>query len=188
MPEIVLTEDHKYFVDDKPCPGFSEILKDMDIAQFWNRDPWYLERGGIIHAETEKIDAGTLIWSTVDPRLEGYLEAYEQFKLDLGITWKFSELSLHSSLYKYCGTPDRLGPGIWDIKSGEHDELQLPAYHYLAVENNINVGFDCNNLRLFENGRYRIDTVKHQELRRLQKEWLHIVKAYHYRKERRNGK
>jgi hypothetical protein len=188
MSNIVLTDDHKYFVDDKPCPGFSEILNDMGIASYWNRDPWYLERGSIIHAETEKIDAGTLNWSTVDPRLEGYLEAYEQFKMDLGITWQHPELKLHSSTYWYCGKPDRVIPGIWDIKTGEHDELQLPAYRFLCIENYFNVGYDCNNLRLYENGRYRIDTVKPLEIMRLEKRWLEIVNTYHYRKERRNGK
>jgi hypothetical protein len=177
---ITLTPDHAYLVDGQNYPGFSEIAKAMGLVRYFNSDKFFLERGSAIHAATHLIDRGELDWSTVDPRIEPFLEAYMRFKEDhMPYGWEHAEESLHHPTYRYCGTPDRFLP-LYDLKSGQGDTIQLEAYSELLRANGHNPGLYGYLLQLNGDGTYKI--VRHKYDRKLLGVWLSAVSVYQYRK------
>jgi hypothetical protein len=182
MPEIVvaLSDEHIYTVNGGIVPGFTEIATVMKLVNYWNKDPWYMERGRAVHSATYLLDMGKLDWTTVDPRIEGFLEAYENFKRNMGITWQLREAKLYHRWAHYCGTLDGALPELWDIKTGEGDPIQLEAYAELMRANGYNPGFRGNMLNLHEDGKYSI--TMHRFDRVLRNIWLNAVNVYHYRK------
>jgi hypothetical protein len=133
---IVLTDEHKYFVDGKNFDGVTNIIQlegGMPGMEFV--DPWYAERGKMIHLATALYDMGTLDESTVDPRISGYLESWKIFKAQNGITYSLEqiEVKMVDTLYRYAGTIDRLP--LLDIKAGIYkkaDLAQLGGYFGLC--------------------------------------------------------
>lgn len=156
MPEIQLIEEsHQYLVDDKPVKSVTQLLKEYGLSNYWNNDPWYLERGTAVHRATHFIDIGDLDFETVDPQIMPYLEAYMKFKQETGWVFKHIEEKFYHPIYHYCGTPDRFLP-LLDIKTGEDSKLQLAAYGELLRTNGHNPGREAFNLRLDEDGTYSL--------------------------------
>ena len=73
---------HIYCIDGEVVPGLTDIFVNLGIID----RRWYTEqsrgRGQIVHTITEMYDKGTLIESSVDPDLVGYLDAYKLFLAD----------------------------------------------------------------------------------------------------------
>jgi hypothetical protein len=178
---ITLTAQHEYLVDGERFPGFSEIAKATGIVRYFNSDQFFLERGSAIHAATHLIDRGELDWSTVDDRIEPFLDAYMRFKEENGVTWEHAEESLAHPIYRYCGTPDRFLP-LYDLKSGQGDTIQLEAYSELLRANGHNPGPYGYLLQLNGDGTYKI--IRHRFDRNLLGVWLSAVSVYHYRKQK----
>lgn len=121
--EIILDEKHRYFVDGKPYPGVTEILKDCGIID----DSWYTDqaslRGTHIHKACQYIDEKCLDRDTVDPLYLPYLRAYEKFLDECRPEWYKIEHKVFHKELGYCGTLDRWGhmfgfDVLLDIKSG----------------------------------------------------------------------
>jgi len=159
MPEIILTDDHKYIVDGKPKLNVTKVLELSGLSNYYPRDPWYLERGKIVHMATVMIDNDTLDWDTVDDRIRGYLEGYGKFIMDTGWKFQYSELKLWHPIYDYCGTPDRFLP-LLDIKTGEDNEEQLGGYWELLYANDYKPPREAHTLKLNENGTYKLNQTK----------------------------
>jgi hypothetical protein len=155
MPEIILTDDHKYIVDGKPKLNVTEVLELSGLSSYYPRDPWYLERGRVVHKATVMVDNDTLDWNTVDDRIKGYLEGYRKFRQEPGWKFEHSEVKLYHPTYDYCGTPDRFLP-LLDIKTGEDNEEQLGGYWELLLANGYNPKREAYTLKLNENGTYRL--------------------------------
>jgi hypothetical protein len=92
-------------------------------------DPYYLERGRIVHHATTLIDAATLDWESVDPRIKPFLDAYVSFKMMAGPVVEASELTVVHPSYKFGARLDRVYrlPGqdrlvVTDIKCGTGKE------------------------------------------------------------------
>lgn len=92
-------------------------------------DPWYLERGRIVHHATTLIDAGTLNWESVDERIKPFLDAYVSFKTIAGPIVEASELTVVHPSYRFGARLDRVYgfPGqsrliVTDIKTGTGKE------------------------------------------------------------------
>ena len=105
-------------------------------------DPYYLTRGKFVHNATVLIDAGTLDWRALDPRLIPYCKAYQSFLEMSHPIVEASELIVVASDYTHGGRLDRVFrlPGrdrllVTDIKVGSGKEerywLQIAAYGLL---------------------------------------------------------
>jgi hypothetical protein len=64
--------------DGRPIRSVSKILERV-YPMPPDLDPWYLERGRMVHAATVMIDNGTLDWATLDERLKFFCDAYKGF-------------------------------------------------------------------------------------------------------------
>ena len=88
-------------------------------------DPWYLERGKMVHHATTLIDAGTLDTAALDPRLFAFCSAYQRFREAAKPIIEASELTVVHPSYRYGARLDRVMrlPGqprllVVDIKTG----------------------------------------------------------------------
>ncbi|HRR41147.1 MAG TPA: hypothetical protein P5244_07945, partial [Syntrophales bacterium] len=118
-------DKHLYFVDGRLMPSVTQILS----AEGFVDPTWFTvtgaERGTVVHELTRLHDEADLDEASVDPDLDGYLEAWKRFLSDSGILVIRVEQPFASSKYGYCGTPDRIvrfprDPrlAIIDVKTG----------------------------------------------------------------------
>jgi len=160
MPELYFNkEDHTYTVGDRELLHVTRVLPD-DRRRV---DPWYLERGRMIHLATALFDHDELDEDSIDERIKPYLDAYVKFRRETGFEPKEIELPLYHPKYFYAGTIDKIGKlngsqDLIDLKTGgkaKDDELQLAAYWELCRANYIKIRrvFD---LYLHENGTYNL--------------------------------
>jgi hypothetical protein len=171
MPNRLELEEstHNYTLDGRRLISVTQVLSILDDR--WKVDPFYLERGRLIHLATEYYDRDELDFDTVDDRIKPYLGAYINFKKDASFKPGFIEYPLYHSQYFYAGKIDRIGiingcGSLIDLKSGaktKSDELQAVAYRELCRINNIpiNKQFD---LYLKDNGTYKLESVEHYKL------------------------
>ena len=137
---------HTYSLDDgRKLISVTQALSILD-----NRcriDPFYLERGRLIHLATEYYDRDELDESSLDSRIAPYVESYIKFRMNTDFEPKLIEQKFYHPQYFYAGRLDRQGPlngisVIIDIKSGakaDVDELQEVALWELCRVNNIPV-------------------------------------------------
>lgn len=107
-------------------------LAELTPAFYKTLDPWYAEKGHAVHAATEYFDKGTLDLDTVDPEIEGYLDAYRKFRQDFPVDILGIEVRLYHPRYKYAGTIDRV------IQHDKHFKLFLKKtgkYKLVEVKN-----------------------------------------------------
>jgi len=165
--------DHSYWLGERRLPSVTGILEDTGLANYkWSTD-YHKERGGFVHKATELIDRGTLDWSSLDPVLVPYCEAYAKFCSSVNMeTLIISEKPLYHPQHLYAGTPDRLVTmnsltTLIDIKSGATHPataLQVAGYWDLVRVNlkiHISKAFV---LYLRDDGTFRLTEVK--DLRR----------------------
>ena len=169
MPNLELDEaTHLYTLGDRKLISVTQGISILDTR--W-RDPWYLERGRLIHLACEYYDRDELDEDKLDPQIGPYLEAYVKFKSDTGFLVRLIEHKLYHPQYLFAGRIDRTGilnsvEDLIDIKSGtkvDTDELQGAGYWELCRVNNIPVKkvFD---LYLRENGTYSLVEIKNPKL------------------------
>lgn len=153
MPELILTNDHRYLLDGKPIDGLTSTIQEASLMGNYGSE-WYLTRGTAVHLATELWDKGTLDESTVDPQIQGYLESWKRFRKDQGYTPIEIELKLYDPVYLYAGKIDRLP--LCDLKSGSFEKWhiwQLSGYWNLCKVNCLqNQCLNPLNIYLDENG------------------------------------
>ncbi len=115
MPLEFEEETHTYRLDGKIIPSVTEILTDVGLyPDFSMTDPWYAERGSLVHLATHYYDNGTLDPDSIDDEIHGYLKSYLEFKNVYLFDVKESEMRVHDPIYWYAGTADKLGDIDWD--------------------------------------------------------------------------
>ncbi len=117
-----------FYKGDRKVPSMGRIL-DLRFPMSRWIDPWYLERGSMVHAATVMIDAGTLDWSALDPRIVGYCAAYRRFREIMPCRVLASEHKVCHPSGRFSGRLDRVYeipghgmPVVTDIKLGKADE------------------------------------------------------------------
>lgn len=151
------TEKHEYRHEGKRLISVTQALSLVDDRP---KDPWYLERGRIVHLITELYDKNELDEESVDPAVAGYFTAYKRFLLETGFVVRLVEHRMADMKWHFAGTMDREGElmkcaAIIDLKSGAPsrvDQLQGSAYHHLYGSPAHKV-FD---LYLHEDGTYKL--------------------------------
>lgn len=159
---------HTYTLGDRKLISVTQALAILDDR--WKVDPFYLERGSMVHRATAYYDRGEFDEFTWDERIIPYVDAYVKFRQDTGFEPTLIEHKLYHPSYFYAGTLDRVGNFgydlLIDLKSGVQskvDELQGTAYWELCRANKISVKrvFD---LYLNENGSYKLEPIDKPKL------------------------
>lgn len=118
-------ETHTYRVAGRITPSVTQVLE--PLQQLKGVPPALLERarefGNHVHLATHLSDMGLLDEVALDAELVPYLVGWRKFRRDTGFHVVQSEAPMHSDLYGYAGTPDKIGTlgrdvCVLDIKSG----------------------------------------------------------------------
>lgn len=158
----------QYVVDGIRVPSVTEAMKIVGLgSEFGMVAPDVLEtarkRGELVHQLTELIDLGHLsATDAVDDEVQGYVNAYLQFKRDAGFEVSAVEKVVVNTSHRYAGTIDRVGRckkltqtgrRVLDIKCvaqvSPATRLQVAGY---AEAEDLPL---WSSLQLFPNGRYK---------------------------------
>lgn len=146
---LTLDDNHIYRLDGVPIPGVSEILQAAGISDFSaipaDRIEASCQFGVAVHKACELSDLGTLDIGVLDNNLRPYLQGWETFRQEYGVSCEAIEQKLYHPLYRFAGTIDRIAHWriddsllIIDIKSGADNPaiaIQLRAYELLVKGN-----------------------------------------------------
>ncbi len=188
MPgELLFDEDkHQYSINGKIIPSVTQILGAVGLYEydFVSRKTLRVaaERGRIVHRYIELFENGTLDLSSIDPRLEGYFNAYLKMKIELGMPDPdVCEKRLYCAQFGYAGTLDQIIGGNWihDHKTGEKSPihgLQLSGY-WLSEHPDIRDvprRLTCGYYK--SNGSYEVVDYKYEPLI-----WMAVLADYKWR-------
>lgn len=90
-------------------PSVTTILKAEGFINTAYYDDWSRDRGSMIHLATAYDDAGELDEENLDPVILPYLKAWRRFRKESGFVPEQIEPPMMSTVYRYAGTPDRIG-------------------------------------------------------------------------------
>jgi len=107
---------HLYLVQGRPVPSVTQVLQATGLGADYSMVPReVLERkrviGQFVHEATQYLDEGSLDLGSVDPELQPYLSAYQQFLVKSGFRPQLIEHRAVGSISgMLCGgTVDRVG-------------------------------------------------------------------------------
>ena len=176
MPVPVPTFDaaaHAYHAGGRRLPSVTQVLDAARITAPPDVAPDVLElaraRGQAVHRAIELQHAGTLDPSTLDPRLEPYLFAWEAFVAAYGYVSHHVERHLYDANAGFAGTPDDLGTitkgryqgarAVIDRKAVATVQpgtaVQLAAYRWLAQTHEMPATHRFA-VQLFDDGTFRL--------------------------------
>ncbi len=149
MDKLVFNKEaHKYFLNDIPIPGYSEIIETCGLCDLSNVRADILEAsrkfGSALHRTIELWNKDDLAIDILDPNLKPYLNGWIKFCADYKFKATESERQVYSKLYWYAGTLDNVGlihnaKTLVDVKSGlilPSVRLQTAAYRNAYNEMN----------------------------------------------------
>jgi len=187
-PEILFDEgEHKYTVAGVNRPSVTTILQDLGFIDFSFVPANILAnataRGKAIHAAIHYLQEGNLDWSSIDPRIRPYIDAYELFSADMGWCAKLIEHRVFSEIFQYAGTLDGFGElsalgipeALIDLKSGikQRAAAYQTAGYCVALEKPYIPRF---SVHLKATGRYQI--IPHKNYDDIN-DWKSIVRTFH---------
>ena len=163
-------EHHIYTLDNTIIPSVTQVLPRI----FFNKDPYYMELGSLVHSCIELYNKNDLIEDALDPVLTPYLEAYKSF-------------------IKENGKPK----GIVDVKTGvpqSAEELQLAGYALLVregltadgkkgIERDIIMPFPMHCLYLSEEGKYKLSIDYSKDYRKNREIFLSFLTVFKWRQQ-----
>lgn len=179
MGDLTFTaETHEYQLDGKKVPSVTQVLSEMGFID----TRWFTEesreRGTLVHKLCELHDLGVLDEESVDPRLAGYLAAWKSFGVKTEFVWTSVEKPLAHPLFRYAGTPDRIGISgkgiktLIDIKSGPPSLWHcFQIGGYLAMDQ----CEDARTVHLSSDGSF---TVEQYEIEENIFDWKAIYRTY----------
>ena len=190
-------DTHTYRVGGAVWPSVTQILQATGVSTRWSdlppsaRAAVELKRdiGAKVHEACRLLDLGKLSWGSLDDALFGYVEAWERYVKESGITgWALIEQPMAHATWGYAGTPDRLTDEglLTDIKCGDPDDAagqyQTAAYAELIKVNlgRTVSGREC--VRLYADGRYTLDPYPRSA--EDQRRWFSILTTFNCQPER----
>jgi hypothetical protein len=186
-----LPDTHEYFLGDRRLESVTEILGGATLTDYRFSQEWYMARGRYIHAASEMIDRNSLDWTTLDPVLVPYCEAYRSFVEDCRPIVAVSEKPLYHAQHLFAGTPDRVvrmydRMVVIDIKSGAPiaaNWLQVAAYRELVQVNEDIHATQGAILCLQDDGKYRLKTCNLKDMKRDYQIFLAALTVVRWKKE-----
>ena len=168
---------HEYRINGQPVPSVTQTLKEAGLINSTWFTPEAALRGQHVHTACALWDKGELDTCALDPVLVPYLEAWQKFRKESGVTPAIIEEPFYSLEHGFAGTPDRawLDGKHWviaDIKSGPLPDwltLQLAGYSILVN------AFSGMGVELRDNGSYCVKMVKTPELFKARRQFLEAL-------------
>lgn len=182
---------HTYTIDGEVLPSVTQILEAEGFIDYSMIPPDIREaamaRGQAVHRSIHFLHEEDLDWSSVDPDIRPYLDAYQRFRAESGFVPERVEARVFHPTYGYAGTLDLDGiyrgqPTLIDTKTGHlprWTRLQTAAYAACLEGPRLRFG-----LELRGDGTYRLDG-PYTDPRDLDV-FLAAVTTYHARKEYRS--
>lgn len=171
-------------------PSVTQIIQ----ASTYNTDPWYALRGTAIHKGCELIVRGELDWSTVEPDIQPYLEAFESFRqhppisgigdIKSGPFQKWHALQLGAYWELWCNGLDEYGKPLKETGDGCEVIGYHPTYNYCGTIDLLTIRSHIPPLYVLllnDQGKYKIEPIK-QPIH-LARNFITLASAYHIRKE-----
>jgi len=168
---------HEYFIGGNPVPSVTGVLKEAGLIDDSFFTPAAAERGTFVHQACALWDKGELDTCALDPVLVPYLEAWQKFRKESGVTPTIIEEPFYSLEHGFAGTIDRAWMDgkhfiVCDIKSGPLPDwlpLQLAGYSIL-----INA-FSGMGVELRDNGSYSVKVINTVELFKARRQFLKFL-------------
>jgi hypothetical protein len=165
LAETIFSDGGRWYKHDgKWIRSVSKILE--RVYPMPQIDPWYLERGKMVHHATTLIDAGTLAWEELDERLKPFCEAYKSFIETVHPIIEASELTVVHPSYSFGARLDRVFglPGqewlvVVDIKVGMGKEER----YWLQVAG-CAIALDEGNVKDYDLALLNLDSKGHPHL------------------------
>lgn len=177
LDEIVfLEEPHSYHLRGKEYPSVTRILTQTLGDAFsgvpQDRLEFAQNRGNMVHMAVQLLTAGELDWTSVDPRIEGYVRAAERFHIECPGKIVYTEHRMVDPVSGLAGTPDivkfvRGRRSLIDYKTGQQMKprmrLQTAGYKKLNDLKFPNAPiYDRYGLHLGADGFYKL--IQHEDL------------------------
>jgi hypothetical protein len=168
---------HEYRINGQPVLSVTQILKEAGLIDATFFTPEAALRGQHVHTACALWDKGELDTCALDPVLVPYLEAWQKFRKESGVTPTIIEEPFYSLEHGFAGTIDRAWMDgkhfiVCDIKSGPLPDwlpLQLAGYSIL-----INA-FSGMGVELRDNGSYSVKVVKTASLFKARRRFLEAL-------------
>jgi hypothetical protein len=156
-------ESHSYAFDGVPVGGVSEMMAALGMVERSYFDDWSRDRGAAVHLALEYWMDNRIDWSTIDPRIKGYVEAGVRFVEDAKMEQPIIERAIFDRVLRLAGTPDLIciafgDPCVPDFKTGA---IGLAGVATAAYERAARVRFPVEKPRrrmavqLFQDGKYK---------------------------------
>ena len=169
---------HEYRVDGRVVPSVTQVLSEMGFIN----SEWFTEesriRGTLVHRLCELWDKDELDPLTVDPRLAGYLKAWQKFCRAEEMVWLHIEKKMFHKVLRYAGTPDRIGfdrrgwVTVVDIKTG----ISAPWHSYqLGGYLSIHPAKVALSVLVADDGTFRVE---YHQVEQAVRDWNAIYHTY----------
>lgn len=168
---------HQYRIGGQIVHSVTQVLKHAGhVDETWYT-PAHADRGTYVHLACTYYDQGILDWSSLDPQLKGYVDAWVKFRRAMPVNFEIIEEPFWNEQYGFAGTIDRAWKQgsdtiICDIKTGQFPEwlsLQLGGYSILYP-----AMFGCG-VRLTSDGKFSMKNIGCYELALARKKFLYAL-------------
>ena len=166
-------ETHTYRLNGELVPSVTQVIEAAGLKKPYHGDAWYGERGTAVHRAAHLLEDGSLDWDTVDPRITGFLKAYDSFIREAAWKTIFSERRMCCASLGFAGTMDKLGrmrrhDWVVDLKTGGRENwhpVQTSGYEILASHEGLAARGSIRRAALYlrEDGTYYFE--EHKETR-----------------------
>ena len=187
---------HLYYDGGELIPSVTYILQCTGVATPLNAYMRKaLARGRAVHKAIQLFDEGKLDFTTVDSRIEGWLQAFVTWQGREGERFKRArnEVVMHARSHGYVGKADKVVDepdahriAVVEFKSGEREDwhaLQVNAYQLAAIPAKYRKGLDRSPggwlVYLHKNGTYDQEEVTFRV-----EPWMTVMETFGFARER----
>lgn len=107
-------ETHIYTVNGNEKTSVTQMLKKVGIVDYTGLDPYYAERGTMVHDYCTLSAQGWLDFDTVREDCVNYVKTFERIVFELGLKYLSAEQLCYDEEYDICGQYDLIME--WDDK------------------------------------------------------------------------
>lgn len=178
---------HTYKIGGFSVPGVTSVIG--SVLPGWKASEWHLQRGKATHLACHFLDAGKLVWESVDPEILPRVQAWQKFRADFPATVVASETPLGHRLLQYAGTLDRIFDYggelvLCDIKNSVSPmvRLQLAFYSMAWKANRRTTISRAVAVELRDDATYRCLWIEKKQLRQHEQEAMALLTVYNFAK------
>ncbi len=149
---------HAYTIAGKVVPSVTQVVRQFAPFPF-DCDPWYLQRGTMIHKACALLVCGTLDMDTVDNRIIGFVEATDRFLAAsyCSVERCLVETQLYDKSGLFAGTFDAwINSELIDWKSSDDPATEIQLGGYVSLLQPTGETRKCKAVELHEDGTFKV--------------------------------